>query len=108
MNKIGLLILAFCLLLASVNVNVMAGEAPVSDGIKVSATTDGNKVMLNFEGNTVERVHVSLYDSAGTLLDAKDLKQSEKRIEFDELEKGTYWLSIKKQQKVSLERVTIF
>lgn len=105
--RLGVLFLTLCFSVVSLNGPVLACNVPVSQGIKVSSVIKGNKVMLRFEEEYQEKVHVSLYDSAGTLLCAKDLKQHQKSMEFGELEAGAYWFSIKKQAKVALERVVI-
>lgn len=107
MQRIGLLVLTFCFSITCFNTALMAKVASAPEHIKVSSSTDGNKVLLNFDELTEGNVHVSLYDSDGTLVDDQNLTQNQRSMEFNQLEKGTYWLSIKKQEKVSLQRVTV-
>jgi len=107
MDRIGLLLLTLCFTVVSLFATPASADAPGPDGIKVSSVVKENKVLLKFEGHSTEKVQVTLYDSTGTLIDIKSLTETHSSVEFDKLEKGDYWLSIKKQERISLERVTI-
>ena len=106
MRKILVLIVTLCFIATSYQANATL-KGPRPDGVKISSTVKEDRVYVEYDGLVISKVQVRLYDKRGDLLESTELSKNRPSFESDNLKTGTYWMTLKKDGKVSFERFII-